>query len=87
VRSKRAVGASSLKRPSIYPCDGVKQLAVAIARWVAANTASESIFLTPIPSHGVDAHALLDFIARETGIDQDSLGREVASAQAHQQRK
>lgn len=53
----------------------VEDLVESIARWVGANAENESRFLTPAPSWTVDAVALLDHLAVETGMDKEQIGR------------
>jgi hypothetical protein len=55
------------------PTDEVKALVEKLAKWVAKNAERESIFLTPRPHYLVDAHALLDFVRDESGVEESQI--------------
>lgn len=52
----------------------IEELVKDIAVYVAANSETESIFLTPYPETTINAHGLLDFIPDKTGISKEQIG-------------
>ncbi len=53
----------------------IEELVRDIAKYVAKNSSTESVFLTPVPETTVNSYELLDHISKVTGIEKQVIGR------------
>ena len=58
----------------------VEELVERIAKYIAENSESESIFLTPNPYWSINSHDLMDFISETSGVSKEQIGEWVEEA-------